>query len=369
MSVLYKALCKAQKKALPCSSYKKQGTNSQHNHKVPSNRDMIPRIILGNNHQKNIKKNNFAVFLILLVPAFFALQISQKTSIKNNRIILETANKKPEKTEMPTTNEVTLALSPKLAGFETSFDITSYQRTQPDTLTVLQSSEKSLVHNVAAIEDKLISANSLKISGNNLKINVRNISRIGKDHIMSGYAALVRGSYVTALEHYDFALNADPENIQALTGKASALHKLRRTDDAKKVYDIILSKEPDNIEALNNLLAIFADFSPEKTIANLLEIEKKAPWFSPAIAQIGLCYSKIGEQQKALYYLDRANQMSPNNILYIYNLGVIYDTMENNELASEQYKKVLKMIGDGENYSISQDSLENIKNRLSFINQ
>jgi tetratricopeptide (TPR) repeat protein len=61
------------------------------------------------------------------------------------------------------------------------------------------------------------------------------------------------GKNLEALAYLDQALTVDPNNIAALTNKATALTGLAKYDDALKYFDMALSLDPNYIPALSNI--------------------------------------------------------------------------------------------------------------------
>lgn len=158
-------------------------------------------------------------------------------------------------------------------------------------------------------------------------VQVRRVSQQAQDSVGAGYSALVRGDFDMALGFYDRALKQEPRSVMAQLGQAAAFHKLGRVDDARGAYEKVLKADPNNREALTNLTAIMADKAPNEALTRLQELERAYPNFSPVKAQIGLTQAKLGDFESALDNLRRAVNLTPEAVLYRYNLALVLDRL------------------------------------------
>src|SRR6202007_48416 len=109
-------------------------------------------------------------------------------------------------------------------------------------------------------------------------------------NVGAGYTALIHGDYDTALGFYNLARKSEPTSVMASLGRAAALQKLGRNDEARVAYENVLKLDPENREALTNLTGILADREPGEALKRLLDLAKDYPRFSPIVAQIGMTY-------------------------------------------------------------------------------
>lgn len=176
-------------------------------------------------------------------------------------------------------------------------------------------------------------------------VQVRRVSQQAQDNVSSGYAALVRGDYDMAIGFYDRALKQEPNSIMATLGNAAALHKLGRLDEARAAYDKVLKLDPNNREALTNLVAILGEKAPSEALTKLQELEREYPGFSPVKAQIGLLYARSDALEPALDYLRQAVNLTPEAVLYRYNLALVLDRLGRREQAVAAYQQVMDVSG------------------------
>ncbi|MCB2107838.1 MAG: tetratricopeptide repeat protein [Rhodobacteraceae bacterium] len=202
-------------------------------------------------------------------------------------------------------------------------------------------------------------------SGVGNAVQVRQVSQQAQDNVGAGYNALIRGDYDMALGFYDRAVKQEPRSIMANLGRGAALHKMRRIDEARAAYEAVLKLDPKNREALTNLTAIMADRAPNEALIRLQELERDYPQFSPIKAQIGLSYAKLGQFDPALSYLRMAVNLTPDAVMYRYNLALVLDRMGLREQAVAAYNQLLDSAAGGRvppGVDIAQ-----IENRLRYL--
>jgi len=192
-----------------------------------------------------------------------------------------------------------------------------------------------------------IQRSEFQIAGVGNAVRVREVSQTAQDNVSAGYNALVAGSYDTALTSYDRALKEEPTSVLAHIGRGAALQKLGRFDEANASYERALKIDPNNREALSNLTVILGESAPAQALNKLLDLEKQYPQFSPLKAQIGLTYAKVGSMAQALDYLSRASAMSPDSVMFRYNLALVLDHLGRSAQAVSAYETVLASLSSG----------------------
>ncbi len=196
-------------------------------------------------------------------------------------------------------------------------------------------------------------------------VQVRRVSQQAQDNVTAGYNALVRGDHEMALGFYERALQQEPRSVLAQLGRGAALQKLGRTEEARTAYDRVLKVDPGNREALTNLTAIVAEREPGEALKRLLDLERDYPSFSPIKAQIGLMYARMGSFEPALDYLRRAVNITPDAPMYNYNLALVLDRLDRAEQAVASYERVLSAADRGR---ISADiPVADIERRVRYL--
>lgn len=155
------------------------------------------------------------------------------------------------------------------------------------------------------------------------------------------YTSLVAGNTESALTLYLDVLKDDPNNIFALFGLGSTLQRIGWLAEARATYEELLAIEPDNTGALTNMMTLISQESPDQALANLIRLHDINPGFSPISAQIGLLLAEQGDYPEAIRNLKFAISLSPDNMMYIYNLAIIYDRLGEHGDARSLYEQVL----------------------------
>lgn len=227
----------------------------------------------------------------------------------------------------------------------------------------------SVEHNASATKPITKKDNGTTVSSSEMNLQVTDQSKTEeiinvKEKLEMAYNALLSGQTSAAISIYKSILDHDYENQDALFGLATTYHKNKQPRQARAIYTEILKLNPNNIEALNNYLVLLAEESPDNALIELNKLERINPEFSPVPAQIAMIYLKMGSTSKAERYLRRAISLSPNNIVYRYNLAITSDRLGKIRQAIQLYNEVLDEAKSG---VIIPGSIDQIEERLSFL--
>ncbi len=169
----------------------------------------------------------------------------------------------------------------------------------------------------------------------------------------------------SSIEAHNRALKEEPHSVLALLGRGAALQKMGKTEEAHASYQQVLKIDPTNREALSNLTVITGERSPAEALAKLVDLEKQYPTFSPIKAQIGLTYAKMGSMPQALDYLRRATALSPDSVMYQYNMALVLDHLGQSEQAVAAYQAVLASLSGGR--VVPELSATDIERRVRYL--
>jgi tetratricopeptide (TPR) repeat protein len=200
--------------------------------------------------------------------------------------------------------------------------------------------------------------------GVNGMVSVDSTPERQRDDAERAYDMLLHGQYESALELYDSVLKTVPDSVAALLGKAIALHKLRRTGEARGFYQRVLAIDPGNREALTNVLSIVAAQSPAAALSELRDMQKANPSFSPIPAQIAQIDTEQGNLADAISSYNRAIQLSPENALYRLNLAIVEDRAGMAHEAAASYQAALDRMGSTVQLPVPIDA---IRARLRYL--
>jgi Tfp pilus assembly protein PilF len=202
-------------------------------------------------------------------------------------------------------------------------------------------------------------------SGVGDSVQVRRVSQQAQDNVTAGYNALVRGDHAMALGFYDRALQQEPRSILAQLGRGAAMQKIGNLNEARTSYERVLRIDPNNREALTNLTVILAEREPGEALKRLQELEREYPSFSPVKAQIGLVYAKLNQLEPALDYLRRAVNLTPDAPMYHLNLALVLDRLNRKEQAVVSYERVLAAAAAGR--VAPEISVADIERRVRYL--
>lgn len=178
------------------------------------------------------------------------------------------------------------------------------------------------------------------------------------------YNALVAGHTEIAITGYQNVLDAEPYNQDALFGLATAFHRIGRAERARPLYGKLLAINPNHREALNNFLLLMSEEAPNEALLRLKELQSANPYFSPIAAQMALVYEKLGDMSGAVMAMKEAIALESDNLLYRYNLAILYDKMGAWDEAKHLYRYIVEAYERGQDLP---GDIVNIKRRLEYI--
>jgi tetratricopeptide (TPR) repeat protein len=176
--------------------------------------------------------------------------------------------------------------------------------------------------------------------------------------------AFQEGQYSTSVELYDRLLRKTPSNKTALYGKALALHKSGRTDEALAVYERLSLLDPTNVNATANYMSLLRQKDPQRALTRLQNLEQQYPNRPALQGQIGLIYADMNNTPDAVRAFSRAAALDPHSPVYPFNLGVLYDRLGNDQKAAQHYNTALRNAGGKSSSGIPLDS---IRDRLKTL--
>ncbi len=161
--------------------------------------------------------------------------------------------------------------------------------------------------------------------------------------LVSAQRAIDLGRYDSALEILDRLYMENKDDPNVLLGRAVALHKLGRFDEAVLAYEAVLEGNPDNLEAQINMLGLMGTRFPSVALQRMKSLYEDNSSNPKLVAQIAVLLGRIGNYEEALRYLGVAASIEPKNPMHFYNMAVIADTSEDTEKAIEYYEEALEL--------------------------
>lgn len=180
------------------------------------------------------------------------------------------------------------------------------------------------------------------------------------------FKAFESGEYEIAIKICKEILQIEPEDDYTKLSLAIAYQNLKQYRQAKNLYINLIKKFPTNDNIVSNLFAIIINESPYEAIYLLPQIAENFP-NSPAIYfQLSFAFSKVKQYNKAIEYIKQAIKLEPENIIYLYNLAVLYDLSKDFKMAKNLYNEVLRMSEINNNRNLIPYNI--IINRINIFN-
>ncbi len=163
--------------------------------------------------------------------------------------------------------------------------------------------------------------------------------------LLAGYAALGRGDYAQAKQRYTEVAQAEPFNMDAQLGLATAAARTGDNAAAARHYRRVLEMDPRNSSAISGLLAVSGDVKPEALEAELKTLLLKTPDSASLQFSLGNLYAGQKRWTEAQQAYFEAYRIDSNSADYLYNLAVSLDQLNQSKLALDYYQKALVQSG------------------------
>ncbi len=163
--------------------------------------------------------------------------------------------------------------------------------------------------------------------------------------VAQGYDALTRGDPAAARKSYEAALAADPANLDAHLGLATAAARTGDRETATRHYRRALALDPKNPSAVAGLAAL-ADLSRPEGLEEQLRADLTRYPQSPALHfTLGNLYASQGRWSEAQAAYFEAYRLDPESADLAYNLAVSLDQLGQRRLAADFYQRALAASG------------------------
>jgi len=158
--------------------------------------------------------------------------------------------------------------------------------------------------------------------------------------LADAYAALKSVDYARARSLYARLIQADPLNIDAQLGMATALARRGEAAAAANHYRQVLMIDPRNGTALAGLMAVSDNKSPVREIElrTLLGRSPDSPSLQFTLGNLYASERRWVEAQQAYF---EAYRLESGNADYVYNLAVSLDHLKQAKLAVDYYQKAI----------------------------
>ena len=155
--------------------------------------------------------------------------------------------------------------------------------------------------------------------------------------------AMKLGRYESALHIYDGLYASNKRDPNTLMGRAVALQRLGRDDEAISAYEELLDARPANVEAQVNMQGLLSRRYPAVARRNLLDLMQDNPGNVGIAAQLAVVEAQMGRYNDAIRYLGIAASIEPHNAGHVYNMAVIADRAGDKKQAVRYYEEALEV--------------------------
>lgn len=188
----------------------------------------------------------------------------------------------------------------------------------------------------------LICAFAVVLSGCNL----------GSQHHNSiGRQAFETGQFTTAINQFQQALNANPNNPDAYYNLAASYYSLGKQSNnsqwvgqAEQLYRQAISLNDQHVDAHRGLAALLIETKREKYAFDLLnEFKDRYPNQPQPLIELARLYQEYGDNRRATDLLADALRLDSNNVRALTAMGHVRDVQGQTHLALDNYLRVLQL--------------------------
>lgn len=168
-----------------------------------------------------------------------------------------------------------------------------------------------------------------------------------QDFVSVGQRKLKAKDYQGAINDYSLALVSNPNDIDALAGRAEAYYWLKDFPSAIQDFDLVLERNPNNATFFlyrGTAHVLLKEY--EKAIADYNEAIRLNPEYASAYNNRGTSYDYLEEYEKAIADYTEAIRLDPDDALAYSNRGNSYRRLGEYEKAIVDYNEAIRLDPD-----------------------
>jgi Flp pilus assembly protein TadD len=170
-------------------------------------------------------------------------------------------------------------------------------------------------------------------------------------HNIEGVRLFQQGSYQPALQRFQQAVSANPQNADAYYNLASALHRIgTQTSNrellaqAETVYNQCLDLNDNHVECRRGLAVLLAETDrADKAMKQLSNWATQRPDLADPRVELARLYEEFGDLETAKLHLNQAVMVDQRNARAWAALGAIRDKAGETEQALANYQRSLSL--------------------------
>ena len=164
-----------------------------------------------------------------------------------------------------------------------------------------------------------------------------------RTHTVLGRALSEKGESEEAVEHFERALEIDPQYAYAHNNLGYELAQKGKTDEALSHYYAALESEPDLTLAHNNLGNLLLDLGRyEEAVSHFEHALRVHPYDEHAEYNLARALAEQGKFEQAIAHYVRAADNNPEDPKAPNNLGLAYAALGRSEEAIASYREALR---------------------------
>ncbi len=164
-----------------------------------------------------------------------------------------------------------------------------------------------------------------------------------KARLVAADRAMKLGRFESALIIYNDLFSENKRDPNIMLGRAIALQKAGREDEALQAYEDLLDIRPKNVEANVNMQGLLLHRYPAVALRNLMDLREVNPGDTNILAQMAVAHAKLGQFNEAINALGTAASIEPENANHVYNMAVIADRAADRDRAIGYYEEALEI--------------------------
>ena len=149
--------------------------------------------------------------------------------------------------------------------------------------------------------------------------------------------------YESAIQAYDYAISLNEHYSSALFNKGNLLAYLEKYEESISVYEDFILLEPYNTQAYCYMAESFENLGDN---TKAMDSYRKAIAINKECADawlgMGVIYRNLNKYKLSISHINKALSIEPDNSLYLYTLGLVYNYFLNPVKAIDALKLSLK---------------------------
>ena len=155
-----------------------------------------------------------------------------------------------------------------------------------------------------------------------------------QDFVSLGQRKLKQEDYQGAIAEFSQALVSNPNNLDALSGRAEAYYWLEKFPAAIQDFDAVLERNPNNATFFFRRGYAYNQLKEhQKAISDYTEAIRLDPEYASAYSNRGASYRNLGEYEKAITDYNEAIRLDPDDALKYSGRSALCGNLEEHDKA------------------------------------